>query len=420
MSSRKIKIFDTTLRDGEQAPGATMRVSDKRQIAEQLDHMGVDIIEAGFPAASTQEFNLIKGLAGIVRKSCLCGLARGRVSDLEILWDAIKNAKKPRIHTFAGTSALHRKHVMKMSKNELLDSIKTSVSWASERCDDVQWSAMDATRTEISFLIDACRTAVDAGARTINIADTVGYSLPQDFAHLIKKIHDAIGLDEYISISVHCHDDLGLAVANSIAALSSGASQIECTINGLGERAGNASLEEVAILLKVHEKALNSYSEINCQMLTPISKLVERSSNCFVQKNKAVVGENAFAHESGIHQEGFLNNRETFEIISPKLVGRKNSEIVMGKHSGRSALKHKLKVMGIDLLAVDLDQLCMNIKSAASEGKKINDEYILIEARSFVNQYDEAKEFMTVTSSLVNNSDAEHNLDLNSSIIEEM
>ncbi|NNL73102.1 MAG: 2-isopropylmalate synthase, partial [Silicimonas sp.] len=337
-----VLIFDTTLRDGEQSPGATMSHSEKLEIAELLDDMGVDIIEAGFPIASEGDFQAVTEIAKRSKNAVICGLSRANFKDIDRCWEAVKHSQRPRIHTFIGTSPLHR-DIPKLSKDEMADRIHDTVTHARNLCDNVQWSPMDATRTEWDYLCRVVEIAIKAGATTINIPDTVGYTAPRESADIIRRLIEEVpGADEVI-FATHCHNDLGMATANALAAVEGGARQIECTINGLGERAGNTALEEVVMALKVRHDIMPYHTGVDARKIMHISRRVSTVSGFPVQFNKAIVGKNAFAHESGIHQDGMLKNAETFEIMRPEDVGLSETNIVMGKHSGRAALRSKLK-----------------------------------------------------------------------------
>ena len=342
----RVLIFDTTLRDGEQSPGATMSHNEKLEIAGLLDDMGVDIIEAGFPIASEGDFAAVSEIAKRSRNSVICGLSRAQFPDIDRAWEAVKHAAQPRIHTFIGTSPLHRA-IPNLNKDEMADLIHQTVAHARNLCDNVQWSPMDATRTEHDYLCRVVEIAIKAGATTINIPDTVGYTAPRESADLIAMLLEKVpGADEVI-FSTHCHNDLGMATANSLAAVGAGARQIECTINGLGERAGNTALEEVVMAMRVRNDIMPYRTGIDTTKIMQISRMVSTVSGFPVQYNKAIVGKNAFAHESGIHQDGMLKNAETFEIMRPQDVGLAESSLPLGKHSGRAALRAKLKRSGL-------------------------------------------------------------------------
>ena len=372
----KIVIFDTTLRDGEQCPGATMTFEEKLQVAELLDDMGVDVIEAGFPIASEGDFEAVTEIAKLARHSVVCGLARANFGDIDRAGEAIKLAKRGRIHTFIGTSPLHRMHQLQLDQDQVHERVIASVTRARGYTDDVEWSAMDATRTEHDYLCRVCEAAIRAGATTINIPDTVGYALPEEYFDLITMLKTRVpGMDKVI-ISTHCHDDLGLAVANSLAGVRAGARQIECTINGLGERAGNAALEEIVMAVRTRHDLLPHHTGIKSEMLSRASKLVSAVTNFPVQYNKAIVGRNAFAHESGIHQDGVLKHTETYEIMTPESVGVGKSSLVMGKHSGRAAFKSKLKELGYSLGDNAMEDAFNRFKALADRKKHIYDEDI--------------------------------------------
>ena len=373
----KILIFDTTLRDGEQSAGASLSVEDKIIIAKALDEMKVDIIEAGFPFASKGDFNAVKRISENSKNSIICGLARAQYPDIDSAGESLKSAKRSRIHTFISTSDLHMKYKLKMSRNEVLDSIKKSIIRAKRFTNDIEWSPEDASRTDIDFLFKTIELAIDCGANTINIPDTVGYSIPNEFSNLIKKIkNNVVNIDKAI-ISVHCHNDLGLAVSNSLSALLEGARQVECTINGIGERAGNAALEEIVMCLKTRKDLLPFNTNVITEKISKISHLVSVSTGFFVQPNKAIVGKNAFAHESGIHQDGMLKNSNTYEIMTPKSIGLSSSELVLGKHSGRHAFKVKLNELGYSPSKFEIDDLFKKFKSLADKKKQIFEEDII-------------------------------------------
>ncbi len=372
-----IIILDTTLRDGEQAPGATMTISQKIEIASALDRMGVDAIEAGFSAASVGDFQCIEQICKVVKNAAVCSLARAKTVDIEAAGLSVKSAVKPRIHTFISTSDMHLKHQFRMTHDEALAAIRTSVRKARDYCDDVEWSAMDATRSNIDFLARAVEIAIQAGARTINIPDTVGYSTPIEYSGLIKAIKNKVPNIDKVILSVHCHNDLGMAVANSLAAIGAGARQIECTINGIGERAGNAALEEIVMAIKTRPDQFPFTMNIDPIHIAEISKLVSIASGFAVQKNKAIVGSNAFAHESGIHQDGMLKCRETYEIMTPESVGIMQSTLSMGKHSGRAAFRNKLTTLKIDVKNDVFSELFKQFKALGDAQKDISDADIM-------------------------------------------
>jgi 2-isopropylmalate synthase len=376
MTQDKVVIFDTTLRDGEQSPGATMSHAEKLEIAALLDEMGVDIIEAGFPIASDGDFEAVKAISEQTKSSVICGLARANFKDIDRCWEAVKHAVRPRIHTFIGTSPLHRA-IPNLDMDEMADKIHQTVTHARNLCDNVQWSPMDATRTEEDYLCRVVEIAIKAGATTINIPDTVGYTAPRESAALIAMLLERVpGADEII-FATHCHNDLGMATANSLAAVEAGARQIECTINGLGERAGNTALEEVVMALKVRNDIMPYQTGIDTTKLMNISRRVAAVSGFAVQFNKAIVGKNAFAHESGIHQDGMLKNAETFEIMRPEDVGLTETNLVMGKHSGRAALRSKLADLGYDLGDNQLKDVFVRFKALADQKKEIYDDDLI-------------------------------------------
>ncbi|GHE06012.1 2-isopropylmalate synthase [Defluviimonas sp. 20V17] len=369
----RVLIFDTTLRDGEQSPGATMTHDEKLEIAGLLDEMGVDIIEAGFPIASDGDFEAVRDIAINSRNSVICGLSRANFKDIDRCWEAVKHAARPRIHTFIGTSPLHRA-IPNLDMDEMADLIDRTVSHARNLCDNVQWSPMDATRTEHDYLCRVVEIAIKAGATTINIPDTVGYTAPRESADLIRMLIERVpGADEIV-FSTHCHNDLGMATANSLAAVEAGARQIECTINGLGERAGNTALEEVVMALKVRNDIMPYQTRIDTTRIMNISRRVAQVSGFAVQYNKAIVGKNAFAHESGIHQDGMLKNAETFEIMRPADVGLTETSLVMGKHSGRAALRAKLRDLGYELADNQLADVFVRFKALADRKKEVYDD----------------------------------------------
>ncbi len=373
----RVKIFDTTLRDGEQSPGASMTLEEKIQIATLLDEMGVDIIEAGFPIASIGDFEAVTEIAKLVQNAIICGLARAAIGDIDRCWEAVKNARRPRIHTFIGTSPLHRQYQLDMSTEQVLDKIAETVSHARNLCEDVQWSPMDATRTEPDYLRQVVETAVKAGATTINIPDTVGYTAPRESAEIIRMLREGVPGMEDVTISTHCHNDLGMAVANSLAAVEAGARQIECTINGLGERAGNTALEEVVMAMRVRNDIMPYQTGLDTTRIMQASRLVATVTGFPVQYNKAIVGKNAFAHEAGIHQDGMLKNAGTYEIMRPEDIGLAQSSLPMGKHSGRHAFKVKLTELGIDLGQNALQDAFVRFKALADRKKEVFDDDIV-------------------------------------------
>jgi 2-isopropylmalate synthase len=370
----RVIIFDTTLRDGEQSPGASMNLEEKLRIAELLEEMGVDVIEAGFPIASNGDFESVSEVAKLVKESTVCGLARSARGDIERAADALKPAKQSRIHTFISTSPLHMKYKLQMEPEDVYQAIIDSVSYARNFTDDVEWSPEDGSRTEHDFLCRCVEAAINAGARTINIPDTVGYAIPEEFGELISMLVERVPNSDKAIYSTHCHNDLGLAVANSLAGVSNGARQIECTINGLGERAGNAALEEIVMSLRTRQDRLPFVTGIDTECITRASKLVSTITGFTVQPNKAIVGANAFAHESGIHQDGMLKHAQTYEIMTPESVGLTKSTLVMGKHSGRHAFRVKLKELGYELGDNALQEAFRRFKDLADKKKEVYDE----------------------------------------------
>jgi 2-isopropylmalate synthase len=371
-----VLIFDTTLRDGEQSPGATMNHEEKLEIAELLDEMGVDIIEAGFPIASEGDFKAVSEIAERSKNAVICGLARANYKDIDRCWEAVKHARQPRIHTFIGTSPLHR-DITALNQDEMIERIHDTVTRARNLCDNVQWSPMDATRTEEDYLCRTVETAIKAGATTINIPDTVGYTAPRESAELIRMLIDKVPGADKVIFATHCHNDLGMATANALAAVEGGARQIECTINGLGERAGNTALEEVVMALRVRNDIMPYYTGIDTTKIMNISRRVASVSGFSVQYNKAIVGKNAFAHESGIHQDGMLKNAETFEIMRPQDIGLSSSSLPLGKHSGRAALRAKLKDLGYEMGDNQLKDVFVRFKELADRKKEVYDEDLI-------------------------------------------
>ncbi|MCT4554975.1 MAG: 2-isopropylmalate synthase [Pelagimonas sp.] len=372
----RVVIFDTTLRDGEQSPGATMTHDEKLEIAELLDDMGVDIIEAGFPIASEGDFRAVSEIAQRSKQSVICGLARAQLPDIDRCAEAVRKSERPRIHTFIGTSPLHRA-IPNLSQDEMAQRIHDTVTHARNLVDDVQWSPMDATRTEWDYLCRVIEIAIKAGATTINIPDTVGYTAPLESADLIKRLIETVPGADDVVFATHCHNDLGMATANALAAVIGGARQIECTINGLGERAGNTALEEVVMALKVRGDIMPYYTGIDTKKIMHISRRVSTVAGFPVQFNKAIVGKNAFAHESGIHQDGMLKNAETFEIMRPEDVGIAGTSLPLGKHSGRAALRAKLKDLGIEVGDNQLKDIFVRFKDLADRKKEVFDDDIL-------------------------------------------
>ncbi|MGC6534067.1 MAG: 2-isopropylmalate synthase [Parvibaculales bacterium] len=373
----RVFIFDTTLRDGEQSPGASMTLEEKLQVAELLDTMGVDVIEAGFPIASNGDFESVSEVAKLVKNAQVCGLARAGAKDIDRAGEALKNAANPRIHTFISTSPVHMKHKLQMQPEEVLEAVAFSVSHARNHTDNVEWSPEDATRTDRDFLCAVVETAIKAGATTINIPHTVGYTMPQEYFETITMLRERVPNMDKAILSTHCHNDLGLAVANSLAGVQAGARQVECTINGLGERAGNAALEEIVMALNVRNDLMPQWTGIETTMLSRASKLVSSVTAFPVQYNKAIVGQNAFAHESGIHQDGMLKNNQTYEIMTPESVGISQTSLVMGKHSGRHAFREKIKALGYELGDNQLQEAFVRFKDLADRKKHVFDDDIV-------------------------------------------
>ncbi len=376
MNKERITIFDTTLRDGEQSPGCSMTLDEKLRMARLLDEMGVDVIEAGFPIASPGDFEAVSRISETVKTSTIAGLCRAKDADIEAAAQAIEKAPRKRIHTFISTSPLHMKYKLQMEPDAVVDAIAASVAKARQYTDDVEWSAEDGSRTEPDFLCRCVETAIRAGASTINIPDTVGYAMPEDYAALFTMLRTRVPDMDKAVLSVHCHNDLGVAVANSLAGVKAGARQIECTINGIGERAGNAALEEVVMAMRTRPDAFPYETGIDTTAITKVSRTLSTITGFSVQPNKAVVGANAFAHESGIHQDGMLKNAQTYEIMTPESVGLVKSELVLGKHSGRHALKNKLQDLGYKLDDTAFQDLFQRFKVLADRKKTIFDEDI--------------------------------------------
>jgi 2-isopropylmalate synthase len=369
--TQRIYIFDTTLRDGEQAPGISLNQREKVEIAEQLARLEVDAIEAGFPVSSPSEFEAVRSIAKNVKGPIICALARTDRNDIDWAWEALMFAERPLIHTFVSTSEHHMKHQLKKGPKQVLEMTREAVAYARKYVENVEFSAMDATRSDPKFLYEVYAEAIKAGATTINVPDTVGYAVPDEFAELVKGIIENVPGIEDVTVSVHCHNDLGLAVANSMAAARAGARQIECAINGLGERAGNCSLEEIVMIINTRKDATDMTTGVNTREIYQASRLVSMLTGYNVQPNKAVVGDNAFAHESGIHQDGVLKYRETYEIMKPEDVGLVESEIYLGKHSGRHALKTKLEEMGFYLDDKGLERAFIRFKELAGKKKEV-------------------------------------------------
>jgi 2-isopropylmalate synthase len=378
----RVYIFDTTLRDGEQSPGCSMNTAEKLKMAAELVDLGVDILEAGFPIASEGDFEAVDAVSRQFPWVQVAGLARACTLDVERAAKALQHARRARIHTFIATSDIHLKHKLRKSRQQVLDEAAAAVSLARNYTDDVEFSAEDATRTDRDYLEQVCSAVVEAGARTVNLPDTVGYSVPQEYAELIRHIVDLLG--DRAVVSVHCHDDLGLAVANSLAAVQAGARQVECTINGIGERAGNAALEEVVMAIKTRHDYLPFETKIHTEKLFGASQTLTQFITFGPQPNKAIVGENAFAHEAGIHQDGYLKERSTYEIMHPASVGVPESRIVLGKHSGRHALKKRAEDLGFELSREELEELYHRFTMIADNKKGLRNEEILVLVRKVI------------------------------------
>ena len=372
----RIIIFDTTLRDGEQSPGCSMNLEEKLKMARLLDDMGVDVIEAGFPIASKGDFESVSEIAKTIKRAVVCGLSRAKAADIDVAGEALQHAERRRIHTFISTSPLHMQYQLQMPPEEVLNSVRESVTRARKYTDDVEWSGMDATRSDIDFLCRCVEAAIDAGATTINIPDTVGFAVPDEMANIITNLRNRVPNIDKAILSMHCHNDLGLAVANSLAGVQAGARQIECTINGIGERAGNAALEEIVMALKVRGDFMPFETGIDATMITKVSRTLSSITGFNVQPNKAIVGANAFAHESGIHQDGMLKHKGTYEIMTPESVGLVKSDLVLGKHSGRAAFKNKLAELGIELGDNAFEDAFNRFKDLADRKKNVYDDDI--------------------------------------------
>jgi 2-isopropylmalate synthase len=378
VDDKRIRIFDTTLRDGEQSPGASMNQAEKVEVARALANLGVDIIEAGFPIASQGDFESVRAIATEVTGAIVCGLARCNDRDIDRAWEALRFAQNPRIHVFLATSAIHREHKLKMTRAQIIERAVASVRRAKGYCADVEFSPEDAARTEIDFLCEVVEAAIAAGATTVNIPDTVGYATPTQYAGVIKTLIERVPNIGQAIISVHCHNDLGMAVANSLAACEVGARQVECTINGIGERAGNAALEEIVMALKTRHDYYGLTTNIKTDRLYPLSRMVSTITGLTVQRNKAVVGRNAFAHEAGIHQDGMLKERSTYEIMRPEEVGVPKTDLVLGKHSGRHALRDRVEELGYHVTDAQLETLFADFKALADKKKEVYDEDIIV------------------------------------------
>ncbi len=377
MEGTKITVFDTTLRDGEQSPGCSMNVQEKVRLARQLDRLGVDVIEAGFPIASDGDFAAVQAVAAAVPRPVIAALARASRNDIERAARALQSAIRPRIHVFLATSDIHLQHKLRISRERCLEQASDSVRRARTFCDDVEFSPEDATRTEPEFLFQVLEAVIEAGATTLNIPDTVGYTVPAEFGELIRNIRERVRGAENVTISAHCHNDLGLAVANSLSAIVNGARQVECTINGIGERAGNASLEEIVMALRVRADRYAYQTSVATEQLYPTSQLLEEITGIPVQPNKAIIGRNAFAHEAGIHQDGMLKNPLTYEIMTPQSVGVPDSKLVLGKHSGRHALSLRCEQLGYHFERRELDEIYRKFVVLADQIKHVHDHHLL-------------------------------------------
>jgi 2-isopropylmalate synthase len=380
-SDDRVIVFDTTLRDGEQAPGFSMNVVEKLEMARQLARLNVDVIEAGFPISSEEDFEAVREVAKTVGQldspPAICGLSRVGLGDIDRCWEAVRHARKPRIHTFVATSDIHLKYKLRRSRAEVLKAAIQAVKHARGYCEDVEFSPEDASRSDFDYMCEVLEAVIDAGARTINIPDTVGYSVPWEWGERIARIRERVRNSDRAVLSVHCHNDLGQAVANSLAAIHAGARQVECTINGIGERAGNASLEEIVMALRTRRDLFTVDTRVRTEEIYRTSKLLSHVTGVHVQPNKAVVGENAFAHEAGIHQDGVLKEKLTYEIMRPEDIGRSSNKLVLGKHSGRHAFKIRLKDLGVDLEGADLDKAFRRFKDLADKKKEVYDEDLL-------------------------------------------
>src|SRR5882762_1589711 len=377
MEPARITIFDTTLRDGEQSPGCSMNVPEKLRMAHQLDRLGVDVIEAGFPIASEGDFAAVQAIAALIRRPIIAGLARACRPDIERAWQALKDAARPRIHVFLATSDIHLKYKLRISRQQCLEQARDAVRLAKSLCQDVEFSPEDATRTDLEFLLQIVQAVVEAGATTVNIPDTVGYSMPAEFGELIQTIRQRVPGIEKVTISAHCHNDLGLAVANSLSAVAAGARQVECTINGIGERAGNASLEEIVMAMRVRPDRYPYDTGVVSEQLFSASQVLSEITGIPVQPNKAITGRNAFAHEAGIHQDGILKNPLTYEIMTPQSVGVPDSKLVLGKHSGRHALGIRCEQLGYKFDRRALDDIYHRFVRLADKIKHVEDHHLL-------------------------------------------
>src|SRR5215468_1348103 len=370
----RVRIFDTTLRDGEQSPGATMNVEEKLAIARQLEHLGVDVIEAGFAASSDGDFEAVRRVSEAVSRPIVLSLARTREQDVDRAIRAVEHAKRPGIHIFIATSDIHLKHKLMMSRAEVIDAAVWAVSRAKKHLDHVEFSAEDASRSDPDYLVEVFTAVIEAGARVVNVPDTTGYALPEEYGALFRMLRERVPGGDRVIWSAHCHNDLGMAVANSLAAVQNGARQIECTVNGIGERAGNTSMEEVVMAIKTRRERLQVDTGVVTEQIYPTSRLLAQITGIPIPINKPIVGENAFAHEAGIHQDGVLKDKRTYEIMRPEAVGLPSNRLVLGKHSGRHAFADRLKYLGVDLNEVDMNTAFTRFKSLADRKKNIYDE----------------------------------------------
>ena len=375
--AEKVLIFDTTLRDGEQSPGCSMNLKEKLEMARQLDRLGVDIMEGGFPIASQGDFEAVKAIAVEIRRPVIAALARASELDIKRAWEALKGAERPRIHTFLATSDIHLKYKLRKTREEVLKQISASVGLAASLCPDVEFSPEDAGRTDRTYLVECCLAAVEAGATVLNLPDTVGYCLEDEYEQMFAEVKARVGASDRVMLSTHTHDDLGLAAANTLGGIRGGARQVECTINGIGERAGNAALEEIVMAIYLRRDVLPVYTDIRTEELYPSSQLLTRLTGVAVQRNKAIVGRNAFAHEAGIHQDGVLKNAVTYEIITPQTVGMPSNYIVLGKHSGRHALAKRFEDLGYRLTKIELERAYQLFCQLADHKKQVFDEDLL-------------------------------------------
>jgi 2-isopropylmalate synthase len=377
MDRPRITIFDTTLRDGEQSPGCSMNVQEKLRLAQQLDRLGVDVIEAGFPIASDGDFEAVQRISASVRRPVIAGLARACTGDIDRAWQALQGAAHPRIHIVLATSDIHLKYKLRITREQCLEQARNAVRHAKSLCADVEFSPEDATRTDVAFLCQVLEAVIEVGATTVNIPDTVGYSMPEEYGQLIRTLHEKVAGIDKVVVSTHCHNDLGLAVANSLAGVQNGARQVECTINGIGERAGNASLEEIVMAMRVRPDRYGYETGVASEHLFSSSQMLAEITRVPVQPNKAIIGRNAFAHEAGIHQDGMLKNPLTYEIMTPQSVGAPDSRLVLGKHSGRHALALRCEQLGHQFERRDLDEIYRRFVVLADRIKKVQDSHLL-------------------------------------------